>query len=76
MLARYWLYGPVSVCHKSVLSSLYRELSDLVIRYDNCFLTCSTPLFNCLVRSGIRTHIQYTYGFLGPPSPQATSSGI
>ena len=25
------------------LSSLYRELSDLVIRYDDCLLTCSIP---------------------------------
>ena len=25
------------------LSSLYRELTDLVVRYDDCLLTCSIP---------------------------------
>jgi len=37
------------------LSSLYHELSDVVIRYDDCLLTCSIPFTRRRRRPGTAT---------------------
>jgi len=54
------------------LSALYRELSDVVIRYDDCILTCSIP-FTRRRRPGqhisdvlIRTNVRASCGLLRP----------